>query len=109
MPFDGANAEVIKESRALNKPLTNIIENWHSGKISDKVYEGINVSADNVVVSAVKRLYETEGKKTRVTVKGGVIDTPLKAQITPFSFETYLLEDGKTEWKKVMLTEYDYE
>ena len=119
MPFDGANAEVIKESRALNKPLTNVIENWHSGKISDKVYEGINVSADNVVVSAVKRsedekglvvrLYETEGEKTSVTVKGGVIDTPLKAEITPFSFETYLLEDGKTEWKKVMLTEYDYE
>ena len=31
----------------------------------------------------------------------------LKDKITPWSVETYYLEDGAAEWKKVLLTEFD--
>ncbi len=119
MPFGDSNSEVIKAARVLNKPLTNIIENWHSGKLADKLYAGVNVSEDNVIISALKRsedgkglvvrIYETEGKKTNVKLTGDVLTAPLETEITPYSFETFYIEDGQKTWKKVMLTEYDYE
>ena len=118
MPYK-SNSEVIKQARLLNKPLTNIIENWHEGKLCDKVYSGLEVTCENVIVSALKRsedgkglvirLYETDGKTANVKVSGGVLPTCLEATLTPYSFETFYIADGENEWKKVLLTEYDYE
>ena len=113
------NSDVIKQARVLNKPLTNIIENWHDGKLSEKVYGSINVSVENVIVSAIKRsedgkglvlrIYETAGKDTDVVVSGDLLSAPLEVHITPYSVDTYYLEDGKNQWKNVLMTEYDFE
>ena len=119
MPVGETWAPVIKTAKLLNKPTTNIIENWHTGKLSDKVFGGISVDCDNVVVSALKRaedgkglvirLYETDGTGADVTVSGAALPAALQTTITPFAFETFYLGDGETEWKKVLLTEYDEE
>ena len=116
VPFN-ENSEVIKYARLLNKPVTNIIENWHEGKLTDKIYSSLNVSADNVIVSAIKRsedgkglivrIYETDGRDTDVVISGDLLSTPLKTTVTHYSFDTYFLADGESEWKKVLLTEYE--
>lgn len=113
------NSDVIKQARVLNKPLTNIIENWHDGKLDEKVYGSINVSVENVIVSAIKRsedgkglvlrIYETDGKDTDVVVSGDLLSAPLEVHITPYSVDTYYLEDGKNQWKNVLMTEYEAE
>ena len=118
IPFK-KNSEVIKQARLLNKPVTNIVENWHEGKLCNKVYSSLGVSADNVIVSAIKRsedgkgivirIYETDGKEADVTLSGELFSTPLCTNITPYSVDTYYLEDDSTQWKKVLLTEYDLE
>lgn len=118
MPFNGSNAEAIKTARLLNKPITAIVENWHEGKLSEKRFAALNVSVDNVIVSAVKRsedgtgtvirIYETDGKKTSVTVSGVILPAPLTVEITPYSVETFFLKDESTEWKNVLITEYDF-
>jgi len=40
-------------------------------------------------------------------VSGDLLPAPLTDTITPWSVETYYLADGTTDWKKVLLTEYD--
>ncbi|MBQ7982567.1 MAG: alpha-mannosidase [Clostridia bacterium] len=119
MPMGDSFAPVVKAAKLLNKPTTNIIENWHPGKLSDKVFGGVSVDCDNVVVSALKRaedgkglvirIYETDGKEADVTVSGAVLPAALKTKITPYSFMTFYLADGCEEWKEVLLTEYDME
>lgn len=117
MPVEGDTVSITREGKLLNKPLTNIIETWHGGGLSDSPYSGISVDCDNVMVSALKRredgtglivrLYEIAGKTASVTVDGDVLPTPIKDIITPWSVKTYSLSDGESEWKEVLLTEYD--
>lgn len=117
MPVEGDTVSITREGKLLNKPLTNIIETWHNGGLSDSPYSGISVDCDNVMVSALKRredgtglivrLYEIAGKTASVTVDGDVLPTPIKDIITPWSVKTYSLSDGESEWKEVLLTEYD--
>ncbi len=112
-----ANGEVIKKAKVLNYPLVNIIENWHKGKIFDKRYGSVEVSADNVIISAIKRsedgkgtvvrVYETDGKDVEFTASGTLLKRPLTAKITRYSVDTYYLPDDGSAWRKVLLTEYD--
>ena len=118
MPYT-SNADVIKTAKLLNKPCTNIIENWHPGKLSDKVYTGLAADCDNVVVSALKRaedghglvvrIYETDGKGAHVKVDGPVLPKTLETDITPYSVDTYYLADEGGDWVNVLLTEYPIE
>ena len=117
MPVGDSWAPVIQAAQQLNKPITNIVENWHKGSIKEKTYEGLTISQDNIMLSAFKysedgnglviRLYETDGKETPVTVSGDLLPVPLNVTFTPYSVNTYCLEDGADEWKEVLLTEYD--
>ena len=117
MPVGEDWTSVTREGKVLNKPLTNIIETWHAGKLSDKPYSGITIDCDNIMLSALKRsedgtglivrLYEIAGKTADVTVSGDVLPVAIKDTITPWSVETYYLADGAAEWKKVLLTEYE--
>ena len=119
MPVYDSWAPVIKAARQLNKGATNIIENWHEGKLMDKTYKALDISADNIVLSAIKRsedgkglvirLYETDGKETPVTVSGDVLPAELKVTFTPYSVNTYYLADGTNEWKEVLFSELDME
>ncbi len=117
LPCSGENAPIIRAAALLNTPPVNIIENWHQGKWQDKRYEGASLSADNVILTAIKRaedgcgtvvrLYETEGRETAVTVSGALLPAPLTDTITAFSVETYYLADGQSEWKRVLMTELE--
>ena len=117
MPVGSSWAPVIQAARQLNKPTTNIVETWHPGKLSDKPYAALNISADNVMLSALKRsedgtglvirLYETDGVETPVTVSGDVLPVALNTTFTPWSLRTFYLADGVSEWKEVLITEYD--
>ncbi len=119
MPVGEDWIHVTREGKVRNQPLTNIIETWHKGKLSDKPYGGISVDCPNVMLSALKRsedgtglvmrLYEVNGCTTDVTVSGDVLPVTLKDTITPWSVKTYFLADGAAEWKEVLLTEYEME
>ena len=52
-------------------------------------------------------LTETVGRDTAVTVSGKAIAKPLDITLTKWSTDTYMLRDGESEWKKVLLTEFD--
>ena len=119
MPVSNSWSPVIRTARQLNKPVTNIIENWHVGKLKDHVYQAIDIDKSNIMLSACKRsedghglilrLYETDGVETAVTVSGDLLPTPLNAVFTPWSVNTYYLADGSSEWQEVLLTEYPAE
>ena len=107
---------IVKEAKLFNTPLVHIEENNHNGYLKDSL-SGIHCDSDNVIVSAVKfsedangtvvRVYEADGRDTSFTLEGDILPSPLKAEIGKFSVNTYYLENGSSEWKEVMLTEYD--
>ncbi len=119
MPVGEDWVDVTRAGKVLNKPLTNIVETWHKGKLSDRPYGGISIDCPNVMLSALKRsedgtgwvirLYEINGCPADVTVSGDVLPVALKDTITPWSVKTYYLADGTAEWKEVLLTEYEME
>ena len=119
MPFSGDSmSEVTKEARLLNMPPFMLPENNHSGTLPLSLC-GMKISADNVIVGAWKqaedgngmilRVYETDGIETPVTIEGKLLEIPLNATIKPFSIQTYYLKNGASDWKEVMLTEFDYQ
>ena len=109
---------VIRTAKSLNAPCTLIMENNHKGSLPLN-YCGIHVSTDNVIVGAYKRsedgtgvilrAYETDGRETDVTISGDMLSAPLTAKFTPYSINTYYLQDGSDCWKEVMMTEFDFE
>lgn len=137
MPVGNSWAPVIRTARVLNKPLTSVLETWHTelveyqpedvrtralntlhaGPLSDRPYSALQISASNVMLSACKRsedgsgmilrLYETDGLETPVTVSGDLMRVPLQTVFTPWSVCTFYLADDASEWKEVLLTEYD--
>ncbi|MGN1346923.1 MAG: alpha-mannosidase [Eubacteriales bacterium] len=117
MPVDADWSPVVREGKTLNKPLTNIIETWHDGRLSGQPYSALTIDAPNVMLSACKRsedgsglilrLYETTGKEADVHVSGDLLPVPLADRISPWSVQTYFLADGAPAWKEVLLTEYD--
>ncbi|MBQ8311069.1 MAG: hypothetical protein IJX80_08680 [Clostridia bacterium] len=101
---------------AAQHSVTVILENNHVGTLSDH-FRGIECSAPNVQISAIKRaedgcgtvlrLYETEGHQTECTVSGALLPAPLSATVTPWSVVTYYLPDSERTWKEVLLTEFN--
>lgn len=116
MPCGESFAPVIKEAKLLNKPITTIMDTWHDGKLSPDTFKGIEISENNIILSAIKRsedglgtvirLYETDGKNTEVTVSGTVMPKELKTNFTPYSVKTFYIKDNETEWQEVLFTEY---
>ncbi|MBQ1954336.1 MAG: alpha-mannosidase [Clostridia bacterium] len=117
MPVGESWSPVIRAARSLNRPVSSFIETWHGGKLPPAPYASINVSQDNVILSAIKRsedglgliirLYETDGKETDVTVSGDILPAPLNTKFSPWSVRTFFLADGSKNWTEVLLTEFD--
>ncbi len=117
MPVGDSWSPVIRAARQLNNPLTLTRETRHDGKLSDKPYSALKISASNIMLSACKRsedgkgtvirLYETDGRETDVTITGDIVSVPLNTTFSPWSMRTYFLADNCNEWKEVLLTEYD--
>lgn len=116
MPLDDSWNPVIQAGKLLNKGLTNILDTWHPGTLSNDALAGIRIDMPNVIVSAVKRseddtgtvlrLYETDGKLTQFTAEGPVLPCALRAQLEPWSVQTWYYPDNSQCWQKVLLTEY---
>ena len=108
-------SKVFKDAQILNTPLTVVLENHHNG-VLPLIYKGIDVDAENLVVSAVKksedgagyvvRAFECDGKATAATIcVKGLPD--LQVNFGAFEVKTYFLKNGS--WKEVLFTEYDLE
>ncbi|MBE7080759.1 MAG: alpha-mannosidase [Clostridiales bacterium] len=108
----GEKARIFRKALLLNTPLTSVLENHHKGSLP-LVLQGINVGADNIVVSAVKvsedgtgyvvRAYECEGIATETDIQVNGLPV-LKASFGAYEVKTYFLKDG--EWTEVLFTEY---
>lgn len=108
----------VREARKLNTPPEIVLENKHNGRLAAN-FSGIECSADNIQISAIKRaednkgtvlrLYETDGVGADVNIAGGILPAPLCAKVAPYSINTYYLRDGDTRWKEVLITEFDIE
>jgi len=117
LPLKGLGwGEVTRQARLLNQDVTVIMENNHEGTLPTAL-SGLACDSGNIIVTAFKRsedgtatvlrAYETEGKETAATFTGAALPAPLKAVWKPWSVQTYLLKDGATQWKEVLLTEFD--
>lgn len=117
VPIGESFARLAKEGRLLNRPLTNIVETWHAGRLSDKPYSALEIDRDNVMLTAVKRsedgdgmivrLCETAGLETEFTVSGELLAKPIKDRLTPWTVKTYRLDSTAEDWREVLLTEYE--
>ena len=109
-------ADVAKESRKLNLPMTNIMENNHKGTLGH-TFKGFDCSAENIIVTAIKasedgkgvviRAYETDGVDTDAVISGSLLPAELKAHFGAYSVNTYYYSFETKEWKEVLITEYD--
>lgn len=116
MPAGDQWHDVVRAGKVLNKGLTNILDTWHDGHLTNDQFTGLTVTAPNVVVSAVKRsedntgtvlrMYETDGTGTDLTVSGSVLPCTLNAHIAPWSVQTWYCKDGSDIWEKVQFTEF---
>ncbi len=117
LPIRGLGwGDVTRQARLLNQDVTVIMENNHAGDLPT-VLGGLACDKKNIIVTGFKRsedgkgtvlrAYETEGVETEVTLTGAALPTPLTAQWKPWSVQTYYLLDGSTQWKEVLLTEFD--
>ena len=112
----GEWSPIITKARLFNTHATAVVENNHKGTQAD-TFCGLTVSAPNVQISAIKRaedgqglvvrMYETEGKETPVVVSGALLPASLSVTVAPWSIQTYLLKDGESTWREVLLTEFD--
>ena len=110
--------DVIRAAGELNSELNCVIENNHSGSLPE-AFSGIEIDGEGITVSALKRsedgngtvlrAYETLGKTVSATFSGGLLREPLHTEFTAHSVKTFLLPDGSTAWREVMLTEFDYD
>ena len=112
----GSWQNVISKACALNTKPDVILENNHKGYLENK-FSGISSSHKNVIISALKRsedgkgtvirIYEIDGKRSDVVISGKLLPHSLKVEITPYSADTYYIEDGSDKWRKVLMTEFE--
>ncbi|MBQ8374833.1 MAG: alpha-mannosidase [Clostridia bacterium] len=105
-------AKIFCRATAFNVKPTVILENHHKGTLP-LFYRGINVQAENVLISALKqaedghgfvlRAYECEGKETKTRISWTGV-SEIKAHFRPYEIKTFLI-DGK-EIEEVLFTEY---
>ena len=101
--FESVSKAEKTSQRIMNIP-TVITETFHKGKLS-REFSGISVSAENVIVTAVKkhtdsdgyvlRCYEAEGKNTEV--KFTLFGTDWTANIGANQVKTFIVSDGKVK------------
>ena len=103
MPWEN-DTETVRFAREINTVPFIVMETFHRGKLGCD-YSGISVSADNVIVTAVKkhedsdavviRAYECEGRETGCTVK--LFDKSFDTTFAPRQVKTFIVGDTVTE------------
>lgn len=105
--------EAERMAQELQNPPAAIMETFHKGELPTR-FSGISVSHSNISVTAIKmsedgeatilRLYETDGRDTRVTVR--LFDREIECDLPHNSIKTYLVTATDTqevdfmEWEK---------
>ncbi len=93
---DWREADAAKKAYELNVPPVHIIETYHKGSLPQK-YEGIRVSANNVIVTAFKKAEDGDGYIVRCYEAAGRAD---RAEIEiPMLNRKWTAEFGKCEIK----------
>ena len=97
------DARVVKEAIALNTEPIHITETYHKGPLPG-TYKGIDVSAENIIVTAVKpasdsngtilRAYESAGKDTECTINLPYLGVTIKTHFTHNSIKTFRIYNG---------------
>jgi len=119
VPFEDKwqDANLSRLAETLNRPMSAVIETYHEGKLGDKC-EGIEISRQNVDLSAFKRaeddkgwivrLYETAGKDTQASVDVKLVGRKLALSFRGFEIKTiYLPDDEEQQPKEVLFTEFE--
>lgn len=107
--FSGAE----KIAQQINNKARAVIETFHRGALDTK-YSGIDISENNIVVTAIKkhedsdafilRCYEAENKDTDASIS--MLGTSFKAHFGRGEVKTFIIKDGNAEeavfmeWKK---------
>ena len=100
----GAPEQLANAAAVLNLPPIPHLESAHGGA-GDWEQQGIEIGAENVVATVLKRserndgwivrLHETGGKETETTVRVLVADIGWKAKLHPYQLSTWLLRNGE--------------
>ena len=106
-------ARIFKRALAFNTAPTVILENHHEGKLP-LTYSAINVSAENIIVSALKksedgegyvlRAYECAGEKTAVNIDCKDL-AKVETTFSPYEIKTFFIHKDKSV-EEVLFTEY---
>jgi len=91
-------AGVVKAAIALNTETVQIAETYHKSSLP-RFYKGIEVSADNIIITAVKqaagsdgiiiRAYESNGIDTECEIRLIFLDKEIKTQFTKYAVKTF--------------------
>jgi len=111
-PFESLSDTEKKAQELNNKPVL-VTETFHEGNLGVE-YSGINVSKENIIVTAIKkaedengiviRCYEAENKDTDVKIN--LFGTEFSAHFGHSEVKTFIVADGKAEevdfmeWRK---------
>lgn len=115
MPYDDGNyAEIVKMSELLNTPVKLYHETHHKGTLPP-VYSGLSVSADNVIVQAMKysedgksiilRTFETSGKETEAEIDLKILAKKYKFTWGKQEIKTIAIDRETLEAKEVLIIE----
>ena len=106
-------ARIFQKALAFNTLPTVILENHHEGKLP-LIYKGIAVSADNIVVSALKksedgtgyvlRAYECAGVQTSAVIDCKDL-AKVETDFAPYEIKTFFICKDK-QAEEVLFTEY---
>ncbi len=103
-PFvDPADAQ--RRALALNMPPRAILETFHEGTLPTS-FSGVEIGAQNVVISAMKkaenglgyifRAYESAGKAVETRIRIPLLGVETHISFAPFEIKTFRVCDGKT-------------
>ena len=106
-------AKIFRRALAFNTKLTSILENHHKGTLP-LCYKGIDIDAENIVLSVLKkaedgngyvvRAYECIGRETVATIHVKELGKHT-VRFTPYEVKTFYVASNKA-WEEVLFTEY---
>lgn len=106
--------EIVKDSEIINMPLKLYLETHHKGQLPP-VYSGLEVSAENVLVQAMKysedgkkivlRTFECAGKETQAEIDLKILDVKCKFNWKPQEIKTISIDPATKEVKEILIIE----
>jgi alpha-mannosidase len=93
---------VVRAAQELNLPTVRVLETYHAGRLP-RTFEGVRISADSVVLTALKRAEdggafiarcaETAGRAVRASIDMPLLARSFAADFGPFALRTIRIPD----------------